>query len=111
MKVLPFLLLATLFINTACKKNEVTFPKTSLCIESKIEVMRTANVAHTSITRYSRNGESFWLFDSGSAFDAPKYMLNVSCDTVCQWCRCSNIPVCHSDFDLGDSTAVVLWKY
>ena len=111
MKVLLFLLLVTLFINTACRKNEVTFPKTSLCIESKIEAMRTANIAHTSITRYSRNSESFWLFDTGSAFDAPKYMLNVSCDTVCKWCRCSTTSACQSDYNLSDSTAVMIWKY
>ncbi len=111
MKTLPFLLLVSLFISTACKKNEVPFPKTSPCIEAKVDFMRISNIANTSVMRYSKNNEYFWLFDTGSAFDAPKYMLNISCDTVCQWCRCSNIPACRSDFNLSDTTAVIIWKY
>ncbi len=110
MKALPFLLIISLFISTACHKNEVS-PKTSVCIEAKIEIMRIANIANTSVMRYTKNNEYYWLFDTGSAFDAPKYMLNVSCDTVCEWCRCSTIPTCQSDYNLNDSSAILIWKY
>lgn len=111
MKNFSFLLIISLFISTACKKNEITLPKTSACIDAKVEVMRSNNQANTSIIRYTKNNEYFWLFDTGSAFDAPKYMLNVSCDTVCKWCRCSTTSACQSDYNLSDSTAVMIWKY
>ena len=111
MKTLPFLLLVSLFMMIACEKNEQASPKTSDCIEAKIAEMRDKNAAYTSVVRYEKNNESYWLFDSGSAFDAPKYMLNISCDTVCKWCRCWTHPVCQSDFNLNDSTAVIIWKH
>jgi hypothetical protein len=80
------------------------------CIQAKIEAIRTANRDFTSVKRYTKNNESFWLFDNGSAFDAPQYMLNAACDTVCTWCFCPTRPPCQLNFNLGDSTAVVIWK-
>lgn len=94
----------------ACDKQEVSIVN-SACIESKVDAMRTANKAYTSVKRFTKNGESFWLFDTGSAFDAPQFMLNANCDTVCKWCFCTTRLPCQSDFNLGDSTAVTIWKY
>ena len=111
MKALFLLLFVVLFINTACHENEVITPKTSTCIEAKVNAMRTDNVANTSVKRYLKNNEYYWLFDNGSAFDAPKYMLNVSCDTICKWCRCSSNSACQIEFDLGDTTAIFIWHY
>ena len=111
MKTLFLLMFAVLFINTACHKNEVTSPKTSDCIDAKVNAIRTDNVPNTSVKRYLKNNEYYFLFDNGSAFDAPKYMLNVSCDTLCKWCRCVPVPTCQVEFDLGDTTAVVIWQY
>ncbi len=110
MKRFPFLLIISLFISTACQKNDITSPKTSVCIEAKVEVMRTNNMSNTSVKRYAKDNEYFWLFDTGAAFDAPKYMLNISCDTVCRWCRCTFNTACYSDFNLNDSTVVTIWK-
>ncbi len=111
MKTFTLSILVVLFISTACKNNEPTFPQTSACIEAKVNTMRTENVANTSVKRYMKDKEYYFLFDKGSAFDAPKYMLNVSCDTVCKWCRCSSNPACQVEFDLGDTTAVFIWQY
>ena len=111
MKTLSTLLVLTLFISTACQKAEPSTLKTSACIEAKVNVMRTENVPNTSVKRYLKNNEYYFLFDNGAAFDAPKYMLNVSCDTLCKWCRCSTMPTCQVNFDLGDTTAVVIWQY
>ncbi len=111
MKSLSVLLLLTLFVNTACKENEPTFLQTSTCIDAKVNAMRTKNVANTSVKRYRKDKEYYFLFDDGSAFDAPKYMLNISCDTVCKWCRCSSNPACQVEFDLSDTTAVFIWHY
>jgi hypothetical protein len=79
------------------------------CIQTKIEAIRTANRDFTSVKRYSKNNEFFWLFDNGAAFDAPQYMLNAVCDTVCTWSFRANFP-CQQNFNLNDSTAVVIWK-
>ena len=106
MKKLSIILIVLLGI-AACEKQE----ESSACIEPKIEAIRIANKAYTSVKRFTKNGESFWLFDNGSAFDAPQYMLNAACDTVCTWCFCPSQPPCQSDFNLGDSTAVVLWQH
>jgi hypothetical protein len=111
MKTLCISLISTLVFCTSCEKNDTTLPISSACIDAKIEMMRTANLAYTSVARYKINNEYCWLFDTGSAFDAPKYMLNVSCDTVCKWCRCSTIPTCQSDYNLNDSSAIIIWKY
>ena len=80
------------------------------CIKAKITAFQTADKSYTSVKRYSKNGQFFWLFDNGSAFDAPQYMLNSACDTVCTWSFSPNRPPCQQDFNLGDSTAVILWK-
>jgi hypothetical protein len=86
------------------------FAVQTICIQAKIDAMRTANRDFTSVKRYTKNNELFWLFDNGSAFDAPQYMLNAACDTVCKWeFRVSNLP-CKQDYNLNDSTAVVVWK-
>lgn len=110
MKTLPFILLASLFISTACKENVVSSPETSVCIEAKIEAMRIANKPSTQVKRFIKNGEYFWIFNNGTAFDLPEEMLNVNCDTVCRRCRCIISATCQSDFKLSDSTAVVIWK-
>lgn len=80
------------------------------CIQTKIEAIRTANRDFTSVKRYSKNDEFFWLFDNGAAFDAPQYMLNAACDTVCTWSFRANALPCQQNFNLGDSTAVIIWK-
>ena len=80
------------------------------CIQAKITAFQTADKSYTSVKRYLKNGQFFWLFDNGSAFDAPQYMLNSACDTVCTWSFSPNRPPCQQDFNLGDSTAVILWK-
>jgi hypothetical protein len=84
-------------------------PETA-CITTKINALKTANKDFTSVKRYIKSGNAFWLFDTGSAFDAPQYMLNAACDTVCTWTfRASAFP-CQKDYNLSDSTAVVIWK-
>jgi hypothetical protein len=80
------------------------------CIQTKINAMVAANRDFTSVKRYKQGSVSFWLFDTGSAFDGPRYMLNETCDTVCTWCFCPSISNCHANYNLSDSTAVVLWK-
>jgi hypothetical protein len=79
------------------------------CIQTKIDAFQAGNKDYTSVKRYSKNNEFFWLFDNGSAFDAPQYLLNTACDTVCTWSFRAGLP-CQSNFNLGDSTAVVIWK-
>jgi hypothetical protein len=80
------------------------------CITTKLNAMRTANANFTSVKRFTKNAQNFWLFDNGAAFDAPQYMLNAACDTVCVWAfRAAALP-CQKDFNLGDTTAVVIWK-
>ncbi len=80
------------------------------CIKTKINAISSANKDFTSVKRYKKGNDFFWLFDNGSAFDAPQYMLNAACDTVCTWeFRASNLP-CKQDFNLNDSTAVVVWR-
>lgn len=80
------------------------------CIQAKITAFQVADKSYTNVKRYLKNGQSFWLFDNGSAFDAPQYMLNAACDTVCTWSFSPNRPPCQQDFNLGDSTAVTIWK-
>jgi hypothetical protein len=81
----------------------------SICISEKINALVAANRDFTSVKRYIKANERFWLFDTGAAFDAPQFMLNANCDTVCRWTFRAN-PPCAQNFNLGDSTAVVLWK-
>ncbi len=80
------------------------------CIQSKINAMAAANKSFTSVKRYKKNDAHYWLFDTGSAFDAPQYMLNATCDTVCTWCFCPSRPPCQLEYNLNDSTAVIIWK-
>ncbi|MDZ7876713.1 MAG: hypothetical protein U5L45_03540 [Saprospiraceae bacterium] len=84
-------------------------PETA-CVTAKINAFKTANKDYTSVKRFMKNNTPFWLFDNGSAFDAPQYMLNAACDTMCTWAFRANSFPCQSDYNLGDSTAVVLWK-
>jgi hypothetical protein len=108
------LILATAFLGiTACEKNHIGCEPPpsaeSACIQAKITAMQTANKDYTSVKRYFKNNDYFWLFDTGSAFDAPQYLLNTACDTVCTWSFRANEP-CQLGLNLGDSTAVVIWK-
>ena len=85
-------------------------PPTSKCIESKIVTMQTANKDYTSVTRYKVKGKYYWVFDTGSAFDAPRYTLNAACDTVgmgpFRGQRKPNLV----DIPYDDPKAVVIWK-
>jgi hypothetical protein len=110
-------LVALLFIAflgfTACEKNHIGCEPPpnaeSACIQAKITALQTANKDFTSVKRYLKNNEYFWLFDNGAAFDAPQHLLNATCDTVCTWSFRAN-ESCQANFNLNDSTAVVIWK-
>jgi hypothetical protein len=82
----------------------------STCLQKKIDTFIAANADYTSIKRYRKGTDIFVLFDNGAAFDAPQYMLNWNCDTVCTWSFRANALPCQQDFNLNDSTAVVIWK-
>jgi hypothetical protein len=113
MKKLVLFVCLIAFGITACVKNDcgcVSPPNESTCIETKIFAMQTANKDYTSVKRLVKNNQKYWLFDTGSAFDAPQYLLNSACDTVCTWTFRSNALPCQSNFSLNDSTAVVIWK-
>ena len=105
MKYLFSLLLIPILSFSVCEK-----PPTSKCIESKISAMQKANQDHTSVTRYKVKGKYYWVFDNGSAFDAPRYVLNVACDTVCMGPTRGNRKPCPMALDFDNPTAVVLWK-
>lgn len=113
MKKLILLFVCTCLGITACEKNHMgCTPPPSIetaCIQAKITAMQTANKDYTSVKRYLKNNDYFWLFDNGAAFDAPLYMLNATCDTVCRWSFRTN-QACQANFNLNDSTAVVIWK-
>jgi hypothetical protein len=80
------------------------------CISTKIKTLKIANKDFTSVKRFIKNGNAFWLFDTGAAFDAPQYLLNTACDTVCTWVFRANTFPCQKDYNLNDSTAVVIWR-
>ena len=105
MKYLFSLLLISILSFSVCEK-----PPTSKCIESKIVTMQKANKEYTSVTRYKVKGKYYWVFDNGSAYDVPRYVLNVACDTVCMSPTRGNPKPCPMALDFGDPTAVVLWK-
>jgi hypothetical protein len=116
MKKLILCVAIAVFSFSSCQKDNVPPPccvapkvETS-CIQTKIDAMTAANKDFTSVKRYKKSNEFFWLFDNGAAFDAPQYMLNAACDTVCTWCFCPNRPPCQQNFNLNDSTAIVMWK-
>ena len=99
----------------ACDRNNhigcAPVPKfESNCIQTKINALIAENKGFTSVTRYEKENGRFWLFNNGAAFDAPQYMLNAACDTVCTWAFRANASPCQKDFNLNDSTAVVIWK-
>jgi hypothetical protein len=108
------LFISVLFMHlTACNEKDCCSPLPSFetaCVNSKISAFRTANKDFTSVKRFMKSGNAFWLFDTGSAFDAPQYLLNAACDTVCTWTFRANAFPCQKDYNLSDSTAVVIWK-
>lgn len=85
-------------------------PPTSACIASKIKAMRKANKDYTSVKRYQVKGKYYWVFDNGSAFDAPQYILNAACDTVCMGASRGNRKPCPADLDFDNQKGVTIWQ-
>jgi hypothetical protein len=114
MKKLVLLVCIFLMHITACVEPKdccapSPFPE-SACITTKVNTFKTANKDFTSVKRFVKNGTPFWLFDNGAAFDAPQYLLNAACDTVCTWAFRANAFPCQKDYNISDSTAVVIWR-
>ena len=105
MKYLFSLLLIPILSFSVCEK-----PPTAKCIESKIVTMQKANKEYTSVTRYKVKGKYYWVFDNGSAFDAPRYVLNSACDTVAMGAFRGQRKPNLVDIPYDDPKAVVIWK-
>ncbi len=58
----------------------------SPCIKKKIKAF-IGRLSGTSlpirIIQFTSQGEKFYLFDEGMMVDAPAYVLNAQCDTIC----------------------------
>ena len=55
------------------------------CIEERISFFKEERSAlHVArIYTYQSKGETYYMFDEGMMVDAPAYVLNAECDTVC----------------------------
>ena len=57
----------------------------SNCMEEKIQFFKEERsfMQTSKIFTFTSKGEKYYFFDEGMALDAPAYVLNESCDTVC----------------------------
>lgn len=58
---------------------------TSDCIKEKIQVFvkNNSSMSMAQVFAFKSKGTTYYMFDEGMALDAPAYVLNNRCDTVC----------------------------
>lgn len=77
------------FENIKLEQQDETINKESLsvsdCMQAKIEFFKKERsfLQTSQIFTFTSKGETFYFFDEGMALDAPAYILNENCDTVC----------------------------
>jgi hypothetical protein len=83
MKKISALFLSLLILG--CTKTDEL--EMSDCIGKAVEQYKTLNLQKefTGVTEYEYDGELYYDFDYGSAFDAPRYLLSNQCDTICRF--------------------------
>ena len=69
----------------ACKKEQSAAPNLSPCIDAKVNKFKTESriTGFSSVTEYELNNKCYYEFDYGRAADAPAYILDSQCDTIC----------------------------
>ena len=100
------LFVLSLQILNACTDNP------SDCINTMIEEFKKQHQdrGFTFIYEFEQNGETFYIFDSGIAFDAIATVLNSDCETVCIYggLRVSDPMPCE-EYQNGINNASQIW--
>ena len=86
MKQAVSFLLITLFVLACCHPDSVA-PGASKCIIKKIKKFKREfkDCRECFIETAQYQGATVFVFDQGSAFDAPVFVLNNACDTLGSW--------------------------
>lgn len=118
MKYILFFTILTLCISCS---DSLNIDNESQCINSKIEaynkqsndVVGLGGLSEIpqSISEFIHDGKKLYFIDFGIAFDAPGFILNDSCEELCQFQSLvvnDNIPNC-SEFNDSLSGAIKIW--
>ena len=103
------LLLLLLFTSCACKKDEEALSNLPTCLQTLLANQQQSLGLQTIRVQKIKGEKHYWLNTDARHLDAPEYIVNASCDTVCLICTECGPPECMKKYGKEEDWKII-WR-